>query len=73
LNIDSGINNEKQHCRMGTVRGEGLHIGGRLNGGDEGDTVDALHIPTQNRTMKPPAIALSGAGRESGGEMEGAI
>jgi hypothetical protein len=30
--------------------------------------VDGLHIPTWNRTKKPLAIALSGAGRGWGGE-----
>jgi hypothetical protein len=35
--------------------------------------VDGLHIPIQNRTRKPLAIALSRARRGFGGEMIGAI
>jgi hypothetical protein len=43
LNIDFGINKERQDYKIGTV------------GGDEGE---GLHIPTQNRMIKPLAIAL---------------
>jgi hypothetical protein len=35
--------------------------------------VDGLHILVPNRTMKPLAIALNGAGGGQGGEMVGVI
>jgi hypothetical protein len=63
FNIDFGINNERQYYKTGTV-GEGACGRERVNGGDEDENmVDGLHIHTQNRMMKPLAIALSGAGK----------
>jgi hypothetical protein len=37
----------------------GVLVGGRrVNGGDEGDMVNGLHIHTWNGTMKPLTISL---------------
>jgi hypothetical protein len=45
---------------------EVLSFLGGVNGG--GNVVDGFHIHIQNRMMKPPAIALSGAWRGLQGE-----
>jgi hypothetical protein len=39
LNIDLGINNERQDCTTGSVAGEVLVRGWRVNGGDEGEGI----------------------------------
>jgi hypothetical protein len=69
LNIDFGIINERQD----NVRGVPIGVG-RVNEGDEGKRIwlNWLHIHIQNKTMKPLAIALSGAGRGlQGGDGKG--
>jgi hypothetical protein len=46
LNIDFGINNERQDCKIDTVW-EGSYGRGRVNGGDEGEgvwLVGIIHI-----------------------------
>jgi hypothetical protein len=58
LNINLNINNERQDCEIGT----GWGSCGRVSGGEEGNMVDGLHMLIQNRTKKPRAVALSGAG-----------
>jgi hypothetical protein len=63
LNINLNIKNERQDCKICTVCGRG--ITGRGKGEWRrlrwGYMVDGLHIPIQNRIIKPLAIALSGA------------
>jgi hypothetical protein len=61
LNINLNIN-EKQDCKIGTVRGwvRGECEWRRLRWWY---MVDGLHIPKWNRTKKPLVIALSGAGK----------
>jgi hypothetical protein len=40
LNIDSGINNERQDCEIGPVCVRGLvGVWGRVGGGDEGEGI----------------------------------
>jgi hypothetical protein len=39
LNIDFGINNERQDCKTGTVGERGTCGKGRVNGGDEGEGI----------------------------------
>jgi hypothetical protein len=55
LNIDFGITNERQVCKIGTV--------GALVRQRRMNMADGLHVHIQNRTIKPLAIALSGEGR----------
>jgi hypothetical protein len=65
LNINLNINNVRQDCKIGTVCGRGVLMGGmRVNEGDKGEGIWQMDF-----IYKPLAIALSGIGRRlSGGD-----
>jgi hypothetical protein len=43
LNIDFGINNERQDCKTGTVCAWGVLVGrSRINGGDEDEGIGLM-------------------------------
>jgi hypothetical protein len=66
LNIDFGINNERQDCKVGTVfvcRERYLWVGVNERRWWR-NRVDRLHIHKGNRMMKPLENISSGTGRE---------
>jgi hypothetical protein len=64
LNINLNINNERQDCNIDTVEGTSGRGESEWRRLRWGYMVGRLYIVIWNRTKKPLAIALSGAGRE---------
>jgi hypothetical protein len=67
LNIDLGINNERQDCKLGTVYVGVLVQGSRVKRGYEGERIwlmGFVYMHICETVMKPLSSALSGEGME---------